>query len=119
MQSGDSNLCNDLRKCSYFQEKSEKKRNFLLKCFADTENCRTFASQSRNNEITCKQRNPVISILQLATCDATTLPKVEGRNDGKVTCPLCTQPTALAKMQACKVSEDKQKAINCISQKTE
>ena len=56
---------------------------------------------------------------KLATCDATTLPKVEGRNDGKVTCPLCTQPTALAKMQACKVSEDKQKAINCISQKTE
>lgn len=29
----------------------------------------------------------------------------------KLTCPLCTQPTALAKMQACKVSEDKQKAI--------
>lgn len=92
---------------------------FCLKYFADTENCRTFASQSRNNEITSKQRNPVISILQLATCDATTLPKVEGRNDGKVTCPLCTQPTALAKMQACKVSEYKQKAINCISQKTE
>nr|DAU98623.1 MAG TPA: hypothetical protein [Caudoviricetes sp.] len=32
---------------------------------------------------------------------------------------MCTQPMALAKMQACKVSEDKQKAINCISQKTE
>lgn len=119
MQSRDYNSCKEIRKCSYFQEKSEKKRNFLPKYFADTENCRTFASQSRNNEITSKQRNPVISILQLATCDATTLPKVEGRNDGKVTCPLCTQPTALAKMQACKVSEYKQKAINCISQKTE
>ena len=77
-------MCKDLRKCSFFQEKSEKKRIFLLKYFADTENCRTFASQSRENEITSKQRNPVISILQLATCDATTLPKVEGRNDGKV-----------------------------------
>lgn len=119
MQSGDYNFCKYLRKRNYFQEKSEKKRNFLPKYFADTENCRTFASQSRNNKIISKQRNPVISILQLATCDATTLPKVEGRNDGKVTCPLCTQPTALAKMQACKVSEDIQKAINCISQKTE
>ena len=77
-------MCKDLRKLYYFQEKIEKKRNFLLKYFADTENCRTFASQSRENEITYKQRNPVISILQLATCDATTLPKVEGRNDGKV-----------------------------------
>ena len=77
-------MCKDLRKCSYFREKIEKKRNFLLKYFADTENCRTFAVQSRNNKITSKQRNPVISILQLATCDATTLPKVEGRNDGKV-----------------------------------
>ena len=77
-------MCKDLRKCNYFREKSEKKRNFLQKYFADTENCSTFASQSRENEITYKQRNPVISILQLATCDATTLPKVEGRNDGKV-----------------------------------
>ena len=67
-----------------FSRKSEKKRKFLPKYFADTENCRTFASQSRNNKITYKQRNHVISILQLATCDATTLPKVEGRNDGKV-----------------------------------
>lgn len=112
-------MCKHFGKTNYFREKSEKKRNFLLENFADTENCRTFAVQSRNNEITYKQRNPVISKLQLATCDATTLPKVEGRNDGKVTCPLCTQPTALAKMQACKVSEYKQKAINCISQKTE
>ena len=77
-------MCKDLRKCNYFREKSKKKRNFLQKYFADTENCSTFASQSRENEITYKQRNPVISILQLSTCDATTLPKVEGRNDGKV-----------------------------------
>ena len=77
-------MCKYLRKCNYFIEKSEKKHNFLPKYFADTENCCTFASQSRENEITYKQRNPVISILQLATCDATTLPKVEGRNDGKV-----------------------------------
>ena len=77
-------MCKDLRKCNYFREKSEKKRIFFPKYFADTENCSTFASQSRENEITSKQRNPVISILQLATCDATTLPKVEGRNDGKV-----------------------------------
>lgn len=83
MQSRDYNSCKEIRKCSYFQEKSEKKRNFLPKYFADTENCRTFASQSRNNEITSKQRNPVISILQLATCDATTLPKVEGKMTAK------------------------------------
>ena len=48
MQSGDSNLCKDIRKANYFQEKSEKKRNFLPKYFADTEKSRTFASQSRN-----------------------------------------------------------------------
>jgi len=119
LQSRDCILCNDLRKHSYFQERSEKRRNFLPKNFANTEKSRTFASQSRNNEIASKQRNPVISILQLSTCDATTLPKVEGINDGKVTCPLCTQPMALAKMQAFKVSEDKQEAINCISQKAE
>ena len=47
-----------------FSRKSEKKRNFLPKSFAGTEKSRTFASQSRNNEITSKQRNPVISILQ-------------------------------------------------------
>nr|DAE45453.1 MAG TPA: hypothetical protein [Caudoviricetes sp.] len=63
MQSRDCNLCKHLRKTNYFQEKSEKKVIFCLKYFVDTENCRTFASQSRNNEITSKQRNPVISIL--------------------------------------------------------
>lgn len=56
-------MCKELRKTNYFQEKSEKKRNILPKSFADTEKSRTFASQSRNNEITSKQRNPVISIL--------------------------------------------------------
>ena len=66
------------------REKTQKIPYFLHKYFADTEKSRIFASQSRENEITYKQRNPVISILQLATCDATTLPKVEGRNDGKV-----------------------------------
>jgi hypothetical protein len=50
LQSGDSNLCKDLRKTNYFQEKSEKKRNFLPKYFADTENCRTFASHLRNKD---------------------------------------------------------------------
>ena len=67
-----------------FSRKKREKAHFLPKYFADTGKSRTFASQSRENEITYKQRNPVISILQLATCDATTLPKVEGRNDGKV-----------------------------------
>lgn len=47
MQSGDSNLCKDIRKANYFQEKSEKKRNFLPKSFADTEKSRTFASSIR------------------------------------------------------------------------
>ena len=28
-------MCKDLRKCNYFREKIEKKRNFLLKYFAD------------------------------------------------------------------------------------
>lgn len=46
-----------------FSRKKREKRNFLPKYFADTEKSRTFASQSRNNEITSKQRNPVISIL--------------------------------------------------------
>lgn len=57
------------KRCPYLlpPRKSEKKHKkshiFLPKSFADTENCRTFASQSRNNEITSKHRNPVISIL--------------------------------------------------------
>ena len=47
----------------FSRKKARKKVIFCLKYFAGTENCRTFASQSRNNEITSKQRNPVISIL--------------------------------------------------------
>lgn len=46
-----------------FSRKNHKNQTFLLKSFADTEKSRIFASQSRNNEITSKQRNPVISIL--------------------------------------------------------
>ena len=57
-------------------------RKKVAKKFCGCEKSSTFALQSRENEITYKQRNPVISILQLATCDATTLPKTEGKNDG-------------------------------------
>ena len=58
MQSGDYNLCKYLRKLYYFQEKIEKKRNFLLKYFADTENCRTFAVHLRNTDAYLRHRNP-------------------------------------------------------------
>ena len=58
MQSGDYNLCKDLRKCNYFIEKSEKKRKFLPKYFADTENCRTFAVHLRNTDAYLRHRNP-------------------------------------------------------------
>jgi hypothetical protein len=57
LQSRDCNLCKELRKINCFQEKSEKKRNFLPKSFADTEKSRTFASQSRNKGLH-KQDNP-------------------------------------------------------------
>ena len=50
LQSGDYNLCKYLRKCNYFREKSEKKRNFLPKYFADTENCRIFAVHLGNKD---------------------------------------------------------------------
>lgn len=42
------------------REKAQKISYFLLKSFADSEKSSTFASQSRNNKITSKQRNPVI-----------------------------------------------------------
>ena len=58
MQSGDYNLCKDLRKCNYFKEKSEKKRIFLPKYFEDTENCRTFAVHLRNTDAYLRHRNP-------------------------------------------------------------
>ena len=59
MQSGDSILCKHFGKCNYFQEKSEKKRIFLLKYFADTENCRTFALHLRNTDAYLRHRNPL------------------------------------------------------------
>ena len=62
MQSGDYNLCKYLRKCSYFREKIEKKRNFLLKYFADTENCRIFAVHLRNTDAYLRHRNPYITM---------------------------------------------------------
>lgn len=40
-----------------FSRKKREKRNYLRKYFADTENCRTFASQSRNKGLH-KQDNP-------------------------------------------------------------
>ena len=119
MQSGDYNLCKYFRKRNYFIEKSEKKRNFLLKYFADTENCRTFAVQSRENEITYQQRILLYLSRSYPPAMLRRCQRWRGEMTAKLTCPLCTQPTALAKMQACKVSEYKEKAVNCISQKTE
>ena len=60
MQSGDYNLCKYLRKCSYFQEKSEKKRIFLPKYFADTEKSRIFAVHLGNKDAYLRHRNPYI-----------------------------------------------------------
>ena len=62
MQSGDYNLCKYLRKCSFFQEKSEKKRNFLLENFADTEKSRIFAVHLRNEDAYLRHRNPYITM---------------------------------------------------------
>ena len=67
MQSGDYNFCKDLRKRNYFIEKSEKKRNFLLENFADTENCRTFAVHLRNTDAYLRHRNPYITMLRSLT----------------------------------------------------
>lgn len=62
MQSVDYNFCKDLRKRYYFQEKSEKKRNFLLKNFADTEKSRIFAVHLRNEDAYLTHRNPYITM---------------------------------------------------------
>ena len=62
MQSGDYNLCKHFGKPNYFQEKSEKKRNFLLENFADTENCRIFAVHLRNTDAYLRHRNPYITM---------------------------------------------------------
>ena len=67
MQSGDYNLCKDLRKCSYFREKSEKKRIFLPKYFADTENCRIFAVHLGNTDAYLTHRNPYITMRRSLT----------------------------------------------------
>lgn len=64
MQSRDYNLCKELRKTNYFQEKSEKKRNFLPKYFADTEKSRTFAVHLRNKDAYLTHRNPYITMLR-------------------------------------------------------
>ena len=58
-------------------------RKKLPKYFADTEDCRTFALHS-NDKGSNKQRHPILYIRLhvLTVCDATTLPKTEGRNDG-------------------------------------
>ena len=62
MQSGDYNFCKYLRKRKYFREKSEKKRIFLPKYFADTENCRIFAVHLRNTDAYLTHRNPYITM---------------------------------------------------------
>lgn len=54
-----------------FQEKSEKKRNFLPKSFADTEKSRIFASHLRNKDAYLRHRNPLYnnaSFFDLLTC---------------------------------------------------
>ena len=53
-------MCKDLRKCNYFLEKSEKKRKFLPKYFADTEKSRIFAVHLRNTDAYLRHRNPYI-----------------------------------------------------------
>ena len=60
MQSGDYILCKYFGKRNYFIEKSEKKRNFLQKYFADTENCRIFAVHLGNKDAYLRHRNPYI-----------------------------------------------------------
>ena len=67
MQSGDYNLCKHFGKSNYFQEKSEKKRDFLLKNFADTENCRTFAVHLGNTDAYLTHRNPYIMMRRSLT----------------------------------------------------
>lgn len=64
MQSRDYDSCKEIRKSSYFQEKSEKKRNFLPKYFADTEKSRTFAVHLGNKDAYLRHRNPYIIMLR-------------------------------------------------------
>ena len=67
MQSGDYNLCKDLRKRYYFLEKIEKKHNFLPKYFADTEKSRIFAVHLRNTDAYLRHRNPYITMRRSLT----------------------------------------------------
>ena len=67
MQSGDYNLCKHFGKRNFFIEKSEKKRNFLLKNFADTENCRIFAVHLGNTDAYLTHRNPYITMRRSLT----------------------------------------------------
>ena len=67
MQSVDYNFCKDLRKRNYFIEKSEKKRNFLPKYFADTEKSRIFAVHLRNTDAYLRHRNPYITMRRSLT----------------------------------------------------
>ena len=67
MQSGDYNLCKYLRKRNYFIEKTEKKRYFLPKYFADTEKSRIFAVHLRNTDAYLRHRNPYITMRRSLT----------------------------------------------------
>ena len=60
MQSGDYNLCKDLRNCNYFIEKNREKAWFLPKYFADTEKSRIFAVHLGNKDAYLRHRNPYI-----------------------------------------------------------
>ena len=62
MQSGDYNLCKHFGKSNYFLEKTEKKRDFLPKYFADTEKSRIFAVHLGNKDAYLRHRNPYITM---------------------------------------------------------
>ena len=71
MQSGDYNFCKYLRKLNYFIEKTEKKRDFLPKYFADTEKSRIFAVHLGNKDAYLRHRNPLYhnaSFFEILTC---------------------------------------------------
>lgn len=60
-------MCKDLRKRNYFIEKSEKNIIFLLKNFADKENCRIFAVHLGNTDAYLRHRNPYITMRRSLT----------------------------------------------------
>ena len=59
-------------------------RKKVAKKFVGCEKSSTFALQSNDKGYLISKDNPMsyIRLHVLTTCDATTLPKVEGRNDG-------------------------------------